>query len=74
MGLRVSQFDAAADLGVSLFTVLQFVWIGRLVPAEDPQGRGGVTRSSLLEEAEWRRQSTSSQRFVRRFRDFLHLA
>ena len=66
----VSQFDAAADLGVSLFAVLQFLWVRRLVPAEDSCGRGGVTRSSLEEKLAWRRKSTLGQRFVRRVKDF----
>ena len=67
----ISQFDAAADLGVSLFAVLQFIAARRLVPAEDSRGRGGVTRSSVQQELDWRSQSNVGQRFIRRVKSFL---
>ena len=70
----VSQFDAAAQLQISMWAVGSYISIGRLTPAENPEGQAGVTRVSVDTEAEWRRGRPLHGRFWRRVKDQLRIS
>ncbi len=54
----VSQWDAAAQLGISVGRVDWRVACEHLEPAEDAARTMGVTRASLEREVEWQRRAT----------------
>ena len=69
----VSQFDAAERLHISMWAVGSYISTGRLTPAENPAGQGGVTRVSVEAEAEWRRGRRLYGRFWRRVKEQLRI-
>ncbi len=69
----VSQFDAAERLHISMWAVGSYISTGRLTPAENPAGQGGVTRVSVEAEAEWRRGRRLYERFWRRVKEQLRI-
>lgn len=68
----VSQFDAADHLGVGVFRIGSLIANDHLVPAENPNGLAGVTRTSVEVEREWRASASLLQRLRRLVSDALN--
>lgn len=65
----ISQFDAAATLGVPVLRVGVLIANDHLVAAENEQGQAGVTRDSVERELAWRSSASRPRRALRILRD-----
>ncbi|MGQ4328618.1 DNA-binding protein [Streptomyces hayashii] len=68
----LSQPEAARQLGLALPRVGMLIANGRLVPAENPAGRAGVTTSSVEAEKIWRENAKVRAKFIRLLKDTIN--
>lgn len=68
----MSQAEAARLLGVALIRVGMLIANRRLIPAEDPAGRAGVTTASVQAEEIWRAKATKRAKLARLLKDTIN--
>ncbi|WP_333735688.1 DNA-binding protein [Streptomyces sp. IBSBF 2806] len=68
----MSQPDAARHLGVTLIRVGVLIANRRLIPAENPAGRAGVTTAGVLAEETWRANATKRAKLTRLLKDTIN--
>ena len=68
----MSQPEAARHLGVTLIRVGMLIANRRLIPAENPAGRAGVTTASVQTEETWRANATKRAKLTRPLKDTIN--
>ncbi|WP_327318859.1 DNA-binding protein [Streptomyces sp. NBC_01235] len=68
----MSQPEAARHLGVTLIRLGMLIANRRLIPAENPAGRAGVTTASVQAEESWRANAPTRAKLARLLKDTIN--
>ena len=68
----VSQYDAAKELGLSMFRLSFVLANDHLDSVENSKNEQGVTRKSLVVEKQWRQNASLFKKFIRILSDIIN--
>lgn len=67
----LSQYDAARELGISVWRVGWRIACGHLTPAHNRAREAGVTRESVAKDREWLAQASLGAKSLRVFKNII---